>query len=42
MDHLDPFDRETGHAHVIIETPKGCRAKYSYARKLLEKGRSQP
>lgn len=26
---LDPFD-EDGNLHVIVETPMGCRNKYSY------------
>jgi inorganic pyrophosphatase len=27
---LPPFDAETGDLNVVIETPKGSRAKYSY------------
>jgi inorganic pyrophosphatase len=27
---LKPFDGESGNLNVVIETPKGCRNKYSY------------
>lgn len=30
MKSLEPFDSESGHVNVIIETPKGFRAKYAY------------
>jgi inorganic pyrophosphatase len=30
---LLPFDKKTGELNVIIETPRGCRNKYSYDEK---------
>jgi inorganic pyrophosphatase len=30
---LPPFDKKTGQLNVIIETPRGCRNKYSYDEK---------
>ena len=30
FEKLKPFDRKSGNLNVIIETPKGCRNKYSY------------
>jgi len=30
MKAIPPFDPKSGNVNVIIETPKGCRAKYSY------------
>ena len=37
---LVPFDRKSGELNVIIETPRGCRNKYSYdeKRKLFKLG----
>jgi inorganic pyrophosphatase len=37
---LAPFDKKSGRLHVIIETPRGCRNKYSYdeKRKLFKLG----
>jgi inorganic pyrophosphatase len=34
LEDLPPFDSESGHANVIVETPKGCRGKYAYDAKL--------
>jgi inorganic pyrophosphatase len=34
LEDLPPFDKESGHANVIVETPKGCRGKYAYDAKL--------
>jgi inorganic pyrophosphatase len=33
MNFLPPFEPKTGHVHVIVETPKGHRAKYSFDKK---------
>ena len=30
VEDLPPLDAESGHAHVIVETPKGCRHKYTF------------
>ena len=30
IEKLKPFDRDSGHLNVIIETPKGCRNKYAF------------
>jgi inorganic pyrophosphatase len=37
---LPPFDRKSGQLNVIIETPRGCRNKYSYdaKRKVFKLG----
>ncbi len=37
---LPPFDKKTGELNVIIETPRGCRNKYSYdeKRKMFKLG----
>ncbi|MEY2439130.1 MAG: inorganic pyrophosphatase [Verrucomicrobiota bacterium] len=37
---LPPFDRKSGDLNVIIETPRGCRNKYSYdeKRKIFKLG----
>jgi inorganic pyrophosphatase len=34
LEDLQTFDPETGHAQVIVETPKGFRNKYAYDGKL--------
>ena|SRR4051812_11030870 len=34
LQKLKPFDRESGNLNVVIETPKGCRNKYSFDFKL--------
>jgi len=41
---LPPFDRKSGTLNVIIETPRGCRNKYSYdeKRKLFKLGSILP
>jgi len=31
---LKPFDSNTGHLNVVIDTPKGCRNKYAFDFKL--------
>ncbi len=31
---ISPFDEETDELNVIIETPKGCRNKYAFDKKL--------
>jgi inorganic pyrophosphatase len=31
---LSPFDRKSGNLNVIIDTPKGCRNKYSFDFKI--------
>jgi inorganic pyrophosphatase len=33
FDKLPPFDKKTGELNVVIETPRGCRNKYSYDEK---------
>ena len=30
LEKLKPFDRKTGNLNVVIETPKGCRNKYTF------------
>ncbi len=30
LEKLKPFDRESGHLNVVVETPKGCRNKYAF------------
>ncbi len=30
LETLPPFDPKSGHLNVVIETPKGCRNKYSF------------
>jgi inorganic pyrophosphatase len=32
MKGIEPFDPDTGHVNVIVDTPKGHRAKYHYER----------
>jgi inorganic pyrophosphatase len=41
---LPPVDRKSGHLNVIIETPRGCRNKYSYdeKRKMFRLGSILP
>ena len=34
IESLAPFDKESGHLNVIIETPKGSRNKYTWQEKL--------
>jgi len=34
LEELEPFDSESGHAQVIVETPRGSRSKYAYDAKL--------
>jgi inorganic pyrophosphatase len=33
VEKLSPFDQDSGELNVIIETPRGCRNKYSYDEK---------
>ena len=33
VEKLSPFDQDSGDLNVIIETPRGCRNKYSYDEK---------
>jgi|SRR5437588_11471223 hypothetical protein len=33
VEKLSPFDQDSGEINVIVETPRGCRNKYSYDEK---------